>query len=51
VWDAVEPLGRKQFFFAKKNQKTLANWCARRGSTSLIDKSFLLLFCKKEVLS
>jgi hypothetical protein len=43
---------RKQFFFKKKNQKTfdsLASGAAR--SRHQINKSFLLLFFKKEVLS
>jgi hypothetical protein len=43
---------RKQFFFAKKNQKTLINKSVSGGlARALTDKSFLLLFCKKEVLS
>jgi hypothetical protein len=42
----VAVLGRKQFFFEKKNQKTFAHEV--RDST---DKSFLLLFSKKEVLA
>jgi hypothetical protein len=43
---------RKQFFFAKKNQKTLINKSVGgRLARALADKSFLLLFFKKEVLS
>jgi hypothetical protein len=36
---------KKQFFFEKKNQKTFV-YCLRAT-----DKSFLLLFFKKEILS
>jgi hypothetical protein len=47
--------GRKQFFFEKKNQKTFFHWRVRtgRGSRSKprsADKSFLVLFFKKELL-
>jgi hypothetical protein len=38
--------GRKQFFFEKKNQKTFFS-----AGADLMDKSFLLLFFKKEVLA
>ena len=37
--------GKQEFFFAKKNQKTFFSAVA-----DLTDKSFLLLFCKKEGL-
>jgi hypothetical protein len=42
---------RKHFFFEKKKQKTFA--CLDRGYASrleLTDKSFLVLFFKKELL-
>jgi hypothetical protein len=42
----VGALKRTQFFFEKKNQKTFTN-----GPRVPIDKSFLLLFFKKEPLS
>ncbi len=39
------------FFFEKKNQKTFANFGASGSTgTAPMDKSFLLLFFKKEVL-
>jgi len=38
------------FFFEKKNQKTFALWRTPVDRLSLISKSFLLLFFKKEVL-
>jgi hypothetical protein len=46
---------RKQFFFEKKNQKTFANAANirfKRVNSVLpaIDKSFLVLFFKKELL-
>jgi hypothetical protein len=44
--------GRKQFFFEKKNQKTftrLNTHCGGEGA-SQTDKSFLVLFFKKELL-
>jgi hypothetical protein len=37
------------FFFEKKNQKTFIPWRARVDGLSLMTKSFLLLFFKKEV--
>jgi hypothetical protein len=45
---------RKQFFFEKKNKKLLSIW--RSGApevvrTRITDKSFLVLFFKKELLS
>jgi hypothetical protein len=41
---------RKRFFL-KKEAKTLVRWRARRGTVNaLIIKSFLALFCKKELL-
>jgi hypothetical protein len=48
-------LGSKQFFFEKKNQATLAHeWQHQCGHLKpfccSLDKSFLLLFFKKEVL-
>jgi hypothetical protein len=50
-------LRKKQFFFEKKNQKTFAN-CIQypvqkgpRQVPSATDKSFLVLFFKKELLS
>jgi hypothetical protein len=43
---------KQEFFFEKKNQKTFAPFGTRGGNASApIDKSFLLLFFKKEVLS
>jgi len=39
------------FFFEKKNQKTFIHWRTWVDGLSLICKSFLLLFFKKEVLS
>jgi hypothetical protein len=39
------------FFLEKKNQKTFALWRTPVDGLSLISKSFLLLFFKKEVLS
>jgi hypothetical protein len=43
---------RKQFFFEKKNQKTFESRAEplRRGRSQM-DKSFLLLFFKKEGLA
>jgi hypothetical protein len=38
------------FFFEKKNQKTFALWRTPVDRLSLISKSFLVLFFKKEVL-
>jgi hypothetical protein len=38
------------FFFEKKNQKTFACWRALRRQRAQRDKSFLLLFFKKEGL-
>jgi hypothetical protein len=47
--DASE--GRKAFFL-KKEAKTFAYWRARCGSVNALrDKSFLVLFFKKELLS
>jgi YfiH family protein len=44
--------GSKQFFFAKKNQKTLIHKARAVGQrTCQMCKSFLVLFCKKELLS
>jgi hypothetical protein len=40
----------RMFFFEKKNQKTFVPWCTPLDRLSLICKSFLLLFFKKEVL-
>jgi hypothetical protein len=45
---------RKQFFFEKKNQKTFIRLSVRtKGSMvmSQTDKSFLVLFFKKELLA
>jgi hypothetical protein len=43
---------QKKFFFEKKNQKTFANYARRFDQAgSLISKSFLLLFFKKEGLT
>jgi hypothetical protein len=47
---------RKQFFFEKKNQKTFARFPAlsvhvRERNAAETDKSFLVLFFKKELLS
>jgi len=39
------------FFFEKKNQKTFGHLRAPVVTLSLMNKSFLLLFFKKEVLS
>jgi hypothetical protein len=36
------------FFFEKKNQKTFIHWRVRRPAYTPTDKSFLLLFFKKE---
>jgi len=43
---------RKQFFFEKKNQKTFAHLdeCRRCGRGKQYEKSFLVLFFKKELL-
>jgi hypothetical protein len=42
---------RKHFFFEKKKQKTFANWARYpRKGRSQMNKGFLLLFFKKEVL-
>jgi hypothetical protein len=44
----------KKFFFEKKNQKTFIRWVLRRTdrcANSDMDKSFLVLFFKKELLS
>jgi len=38
------------FFFEKKNQKTFITWRAPRRQRAQRDKSFLLLFFKKEDL-
>jgi hypothetical protein len=38
--------GKEEFFFEKKNQKTFTH-----GVRDSMDKSFLLLFFKKEVLA
>jgi len=47
-----ERIGRKQLFFEKKNQKTFVHLAEPiRRSRSQTDKSFLLLFFKKEGLS
>jgi len=46
----------KQFFFEKKNQKTFGSWLlptvtTHRGRCGPYNsKSFLVLFCKKELL-
>jgi hypothetical protein len=40
------------FFFEKKNQKTFARWREAVGpARAHIDKSFLVLFFKKELLA
>jgi hypothetical protein len=39
------------FFFEKKNQKTFASWRTLAEVSATANKSFLLLFFKKEVLS
>ncbi len=39
------------FFFEKKNQKTFATWPRRFQQPRPIDKSFLVLFFKKELLA
>jgi hypothetical protein len=40
------------FFFAKKKQKTLAHLaCALGKLLRLMSESFLVLFCKKELLA
>jgi hypothetical protein len=36
------------FFFEKKNQKTFTSWRAPRRQRTPMNKSFLLLFFKKE---
>jgi hypothetical protein len=36
---------RKQFFFEKKNQKTFAYWCARRGSLNALNAMRTKVFC------
>jgi hypothetical protein len=43
---------RKQFFFEKKNQKTVVQWGANRSANRVYlgIKSFLFLFFKKEML-
>jgi hypothetical protein len=51
----VHKARRKQFFFEKKNQKTFVRYGQRRLSRLLwrrrpTDKSFLVLFFKKELL-
>jgi hypothetical protein len=46
----AEPVARKQFFFEKKNQKTFTQGIGRFGRRTPIDKSFLFLFFKKEIL-
>src|SRR5271168_2759648 len=38
------------FFFEKKNQKTFAHWRSVPTAMHIPEKSFLLLFFKKEVL-
>jgi hypothetical protein len=43
-------VARKPFFFEKKNQKTLTDWCARCGSARIMSKSFCFFF-QKEALS
>jgi hypothetical protein len=43
---------RKQFFFAKKNQKTFAHLTYRLGQRARpMDKSFLVLFFQKRTAS
>jgi hypothetical protein len=47
--------GRKRFFFEKKNQKTSIHWSVapgpwERSKPRSADKSFLVLFFKKELL-
>jgi hypothetical protein len=43
--------GRKDFFFEKRSKKLLRTGPSLSGKTEVkIDKSFLLLFFKKEVL-
>jgi hypothetical protein len=41
----------RMFFFEKKNQKTFASLRTLVGLSATANKSFLLLFFKKEVLS
>jgi hypothetical protein len=41
----------KAFFFEKKKQKTFDSWYAPRRQRAQRDKSFLVLFFKKEPLS
>jgi hypothetical protein len=41
----------KSFFFEKKHQKTFVGAPRRRVRTCQIDKSFLVLFFKKELLA
>jgi hypothetical protein len=39
------------FFFEKKNQKTFPGWSGcTAGASTPMDKSFLVLFFKKELL-
>jgi hypothetical protein len=48
----AELRGKEAFFFEKKNQKTFAIFrCAVGRGARLKDKSFLVLFFKKELLS
>jgi len=44
---------RKYFFFKKNKQKTFARWLTRqeRSARTETNKSFLVLFFKKELLS
>jgi hypothetical protein len=52
-WPGKTGQGRKQFFFEKKNQKTFAMLVGAAGATAAYrrEKSFLVLFFKKELLS
>jgi hypothetical protein len=43
-------VGRKRFFFEKKNQKTFGRLALLSGKTWSGRKSFLVLFFKKEPL-
>jgi hypothetical protein len=43
-------VGRKQFFFAKKNQKTFPSWGARYGTARTKQQKFFGSFLQKRTL-